>query len=219
MKSSDSVWAEYEKESDEVLITRLRDGEGLIEEYLLVKYKNLVRNEANKMFLLGAEPEDLIQEGTIGMIKAIRDYDHGRDASFFTFADLCVSRAMYNAVTSSGRQKNIPLNNYVSLYSEVGGEEGGHQQLGETITDKDVSNPESIVIDRENVDRIIKIIESDLSVFERQVLELHMIGMTYTEIARMLGKDDKSTDNALTRAKQKIAKGLGRSSKKKSEKE
>lgn len=214
MRLSDSVWADYEKESDEVLITRLRDGETVIEEYLLVKYKNLVKSKAGRMFLLGAEPEDLIQEGTIGMIKAIRDYDHGRDASFFTFADLCVSRAMYNAVTSSGRQKNIPLNNYVSLYSETGGDDGG-TQLRETLPDKDGSNPESILIDRENVERINGIIEKDLSEFEKQVLELHMIGMTYSEIARMLGKDDKSTDNALTRAKQKISKGLGRRSKKK----
>lgn len=110
---------DYGQYSDEELIIRLRDGEGSITEYLMNKYKNLVRSKAKSMYLLGADNDDLIQEGMIGLFKALRDYDSGRDASFLTFADLCVSRQMYTAVQASRRQKHIPLNTYVSLYGSA----------------------------------------------------------------------------------------------------
>ncbi|MDE7403633.1 MAG: RNA polymerase subunit sigma-70, partial [Lachnospiraceae bacterium] len=117
------------------------------------KYKNLVRSKAKSMYILGADREDLIQEGMIGLFKAIRDYDTGRDASFFTFADLCVSRQMYTAVQAAGRQKHTPLNTYMSLYanaSENGSAEGGEEwELIDSMLSQSERNPEELLIDRE----------------------------------------------------------------------
>ena len=107
----------YQNESDEMLIERLRDGERDITDFIMNKYKNLVRSKAKSMYILGADTEDLIQEGMIGLFKAIRDYDAGRDASFYTFAELCISRQMYTAVQASNRKKHMPLNSYISLYA------------------------------------------------------------------------------------------------------
>jgi RNA polymerase sporulation-specific sigma factor len=205
MRSGDNAYAEYENESDGTLILRLREGEDRIQDYILDKYKNLVRSKARSMYILGAEPEDLIQEGMIGLFKAIKDYDPGRDTSFYTFAELCISRQVYTAVTASGRKKHMPLNSYVSLYSGDDGSEGD-KMLEETLPGLDGLNPEAQIIDRENVEEIERIIENELSVFERQVLELYLTSMSYTEIAKVLGKDEKSTDNALSRAKAKIKK-------------
>ena len=112
------MWEAYSQYSDEELILRLRDGEERITDYIIDKYKNLVKSKAKCMYILGADNEDLIQEGMIGLFKAVRDYDCGRDASFFTFADLCISRQMYTAVQASRRQKHAPLNSYISLYLE-----------------------------------------------------------------------------------------------------
>ena len=198
----------YGDSTDEELILRLREGEPGLTEYILDKYKNLVRAKAKSMYILGADAEDLIQEGMIGLFKAIRDYDAGRDASFLTFADLCVSRQMYTAVTASGRKKHMPLNTYISLSQTFESEgEGSEKSLGDTLTNGD-GDPESIVIDRENVEDIEHFIDSELSDFEREAVELHLTGMGYAEIARVLGRDEKSTDNALTRAKGKIKKKL-----------
>lgn len=205
MKLSDSVYSKYEEESDESLLVRLSEGEVAIQDYLLDKYKNLVRSKAKSMYILGAEPEDLIQEGMIGLVKAIRDYDAGRDASFFTFAELCVSRQMYTAVKSSGRKKHMPLNSYVSIYNDENAEESGGEINRYANSN---NNPESMLIDKENVEVIEKSIETELSEFERQALELYVTGMNYSDIARVLGKDAKSTDNALNRAKSKLRKCL-----------
>jgi RNA polymerase sporulation-specific sigma factor len=208
LKSQDSgLTDKYESFSDEELICRLRDGESEINEYILNKYKNLVRAKAKTMYILGADSEDLIQEGMIGLFKAVKDYDPGRDASFLTFAELCVSRQMYTAVTASGRKKHLPLNSYISIYAGEDGEEGT-PTVAETVSAGNDSNPEELVIDKENVERIEKLIETELSAFEKQTIELYLVGMNYTEIARVLGKDEKSTDNALQRAKAKIKKQM-----------
>lgn len=199
----------YEKYSDEELIDRLRDGEDSITEYLMNKYKNLVRNKAKSMYILGADSEDLIQEGMIGLFKALRDYDSGRDASFLTFADLCVSRQMYTAVQASRRQKHIPLNTYISLYGNVNtNREGEQEKLENVLTARADRSPEEVVIDRENVVQLEKAIEQELSSFEKQVLDLYLTGMGYQQIAKVLGKDDKSTDNALQRIKAKLKRRL-----------
>lgn len=199
---------QYHDFTDEELITRARDGESEIIEYLMDKYKNLVRSRAATMFILGADREDLIQEGMIGLFKAVRDYDSGRDASFYTFAELCISRQMYTALQASGRKKHSPLNTYVSIYQGHDEEEG--TELIEALENHRERNPEEILIDQENVADIEKIIENDLSPFEKQVLELSMTGMGYVEIAKLLGKDVKSTDNALSRVKTKIRKALNK---------
>lgn len=205
---------DFDKATDEELILRLREGEAAITDFIMEKYKNLVRNKAKSMYILGADNEDLIQEGMIGLFKAIRDFDSGRDASFYTFADLCISRQIYTAVKASGRQKHMPLNTYISLYSNIteaeGDGNGNEMSLVNALSYKDEQNPEELLIDRENVEDIERAIETELSPFEKQVLDLYMTGMSYSQIARVLGKDDKSTDNALQRMKGKLRKVLGK---------
>lgn len=196
----------YSDFTDEELITLLREGDAAITDYLMEKYKNTVRLRAASMFILGGDKDDLIQEGMIGLYKAIRDYDSGRDASFRTFAELCVSRQVYTAIEASRRMKHQPLNSYISIYGETDDE--GHDDnsiidLLQSVTDR---NPEDLLIDRENSERLQQKIYEELSPFERQVLNLRVTGMGYTEIAKVLGKDDKSTDNAIQRIKAKVKK-------------
>ena len=203
---------EYGNCSDEELILRLRDGEEAITDYIMDKYKNMVRSKAKSMYILGADREDLIQEGMIGLFKAVRDYDTGRDASFFTFADLCVSRQMYTAIQAAGRKKHMPLNTYVSLYADgADGEDGlreAERGLLESAASRLEQNPEELLIDRENVKRLEEVMEKELSSFEKQVLDLYLTGMKYSQIARVLGKEDKSTDNALQRIKAKLKRAI-----------
>ncbi len=204
LRSQDNALAgKYSADTDEELICRLRDGESEIADYIMDKYKNMVRAKAGTMFLLGADKEDLIQEGMIGLFKAMRDYDAGRDASFSTFADLCVSRQMYTAVTASGRQKHLPLNNYISLYSDDD-EQDNRELIDRSISLGAGSDPESMIIEKESIEAVERYIETELSSFERQAIELCLAGFGYAETARILGKDEKSTDNAIQRAKGKL---------------
>ena len=196
---------DYSQKKDDELIDLLRDGESEIMEYLMDKYKNLVRSKAGTMYILGADKDDLIQEGMIGLFKAVRDYDLGRDAGFYTFADLCISRQMYTAVQSAGRQKHIPLNSYVSLYSENEGEDGS---LMQTMQIPEQRSPEALFLDKERVEYLEKRIDEELSDFEKQVLDLYITGMSYSQIAKVLGREEKATDNALQRLKNKIKKML-----------
>lgn len=200
---------EFSDFTDEELIIRYRDGDKQIMDYLMDKYKHVVRSKASRMFILGADKDDLIQEGMIGLFKAVRDYDSGRDASFLTFAELCVTRQMYTAIQAANRKKHLPLNSYISLYKNSEDEILEGQLIG-AIRDFSEQNPEEILIDRENVEALQTIIDQELSTFERQVLELSMTGMGYIDIARLLGKDPKSTDNALNRVKTKIRKAIER---------
>ncbi len=200
----------YAELKDEELITLLREGEQEVVDYLMDKYKNLVRSRAKSMYILGADTEDLIQEGMIGLFKAVRDYDFGRDASFYTFAELCISRQMYTAVQASGRKKHMPLNTYISFYSNVTdsmGADGQPVEL-ESVLESEQKNPEEHLIDRENVEYIEQIIQSQLSLMERQVIDLYMTGMGTVEVSKVLGIDEKSADNALQRAKAKIRKAM-----------
>lgn len=201
-------YSDYGQKTDEELIDRLRGGEQPIMDYICDKYKNLVRSKAKSMFILGGDNEDLIQEGMIGLFKAVRDYDSGRDASFYTFAELCISRQMYTAVQASQRQKHIPLNTYVSLYANTREEGKEEHNLLEALADKNELNPEEMFLDKERVAYLEDVIENELSTFEKQVLDLYMTGMSYTQIAKVLGRDEKSTDNALQRLKGKIKKML-----------
>lgn len=200
----------YENQTDEELIIRIRDGETEITDYIIEKYKDLVRKKAQRMYILGGDNEDIIQEGMIGLFKAIRDYDAGRDASFFTFADVCISRQMYTAIQAADRKKHFPLNHYISLYGSVQADDEAREemQLINALEASPEKNPEERMISRENMKRIEKIIEEELSPLERQVCDLCMVGLNYIEIAKILGRDGKSTDNALQRVKNKIKKGL-----------
>ncbi len=199
----------YEQATDEELIHRLRDGEAPVMDYICEKYKPLVRSKAKSMFILGGDNEDLIQEGMLGLFKAVRDYDSGRDASFFTFADLCISRQLYTAVQASQRKKHIPLNTYVSLYSDMNDQaDGDARDLAEALADKAQQDPEKLFLDKERVDYLEKSIDKELSSFEKEVLDLYLTGMSYSQIAKVLGREEKATDNALQRIKSKIKKML-----------
>jgi len=204
-------YSDYEQCTDDELIDRLRRGEESIMDYICDKYKNLVRSKAKSMFILGADNEDLIQEGMIGLFKAVRDYDMGRDASFHTFAELCISRQMFTAVQASKRQKHQPLNTYVSLDGgNASADEDGKEELklGELLADKAELSPEELFLDKERVAYLEKAIEEELSDFEHQVLDLYITGMSYGQIAKVLGRDEKATDNALQRLKSKIRRML-----------
>lgn len=205
MQARESEYANY---SDDELIDRLRRGESAIMDYICEKYKNLVRSKAKSMFILGGDNEDLIQEGMIGLFKAVRDYDMGRDASFFTFAELCINRQMYTAVQASQRKKHLPLNNYISLDGAAGGTEGEGARISNLYADRTEQNPEELFLDKERMDYLEKAIVEELSEFEKQVFDLYMTGMSYSQIAKVLGRDEKATDNALQRLKSKIKKML-----------
>lgn len=189
---------EYKKLTDEELIRRLRMGETGIIDYLMEKYKNLVRKEANAMYLLGGETDDLIQEGMIGLFKAIQNYQPDREASFQTFAGLCIDRQLYSAVQNSNRQKHLPLNTYISLSNE---EESEHL---EGSWDSRTEDPESIVIDQESTRNLEQEISKVLSPMENKVLDYYMKGYGYVKIAEIMGKTPKSIDNALQRIRGKI---------------
>lgn len=197
----------YANTCDEELIDRLREGENSIMDYIMDKYKNLVRSKAKSMYILGADTEDLIQEGMIGLFKAVRDYDCGRDASFYTFAELCISRQMYTAVQTSQRKKHWPLNSYVSLSAETK-EQEYEGLLQDAMAMNGQNNPEALFLDKERTEFLEAQIDKELSDFEKQVLDLYLTGMTYSQIAKVLGREDKSTDNALQRVKGKIRKIL-----------
>ena len=201
MKESNS---EYNNMQDDELITAFKDGDSGAAEYLLDKYKYIVKMKSASMFVLGGDKDDLIQEGMIGLFRAIREYDPGRDASLPTFCNLVVTRHLYNAVRNMGRQKHLPLNNFIPLYGDDDSSEGesipGREDYGR--------DPEGLVIARENTERINRVIEEELSPLEREVLDLRLTGMKNGEIARVLGRDEKSTDNALTRIRSKLSKKI-----------
>ncbi len=197
--------SEWESLTDEELIERFRSGEQMIMDHLLEKYKKLVKNKAKSMYILGADSEDLIQEGMIGLFKAIRNYDFGRDASFYTFAELCISRQMYSAIRASKSQKQMSLNTYISLNTMPFDSDGPENMtLADVMSSGESGDPEELFLDKERVEYLERKIEEELSDFEKQVLDLYLTGMSYSQIAKVLGRDDKSTDNALQRLKAKI---------------
>lgn len=192
---------EYQNLSDDQLVKKLRDGDTKLMDYIMDKYKPLVRKKANAMYLIGGDTDDLIQEGMIGLFKAIRDYNEEKQTSFFHFAELCITRQIYSAVGASNRKKHAPLNSYVSFYSQTG-EEG--KSLAETLTTDGTDNPEQLMIDQENVRQFWEKLKECLSSMEREVLDEYLSGLNYQQIAEKLGKSPKSIDNALQRIKSKI---------------
>ena len=198
----------YANLSDEELIAVIRDGDKEAMDILMDKYKDMVLGKARAMFILGGDADDLIQEGMLGLFKAVRDYDCGRDASFHTFAQLCVNRQLYTAIKASNRKKHLPLNSAISLSQPVGenSEEGSEEVLADYLEADNSTNPEEYMIGREESDRFEEMIEKELSPFEKQVLELHLTGMGYVEIAHVLNRDEKSADNALQRIRTKFRK-------------
>lgn len=192
----------YNRKTDEELLRRMHNGDKKVIDYLMVKYKNLVRKKAKALFLIGADNDDLIQEGMIGLFKAIRDYQEEKDSSFYHFAEICISRQMYTAMEASQRKKHVPLNSYVSLDEEP--DNDGQIPLTEVLQSLTNGNPEDMVIDQENVEAFQKKIEKCLSKMEKEVLALTLQGLDYHQVAQIMDKSPKSIDNALQRIKGKL---------------
>ena len=201
----------YERMTDEELISRLRGGDQGVMDFIMVKYKSMVRKKARAMYLLGVENEDLIQEGMIGLIKAVRDFKEEQGASFQSFAELCVSRQMYSAIEASKRKKHFPLNSYISLYEESEVQKNGRKMpLIDTIEPEQETNPEALYFGKEYTEAFVEQLKEKLSPMENRVLSLHLQGTDYRQIAELLGKSPKSIDNALQRIKGKAEKMMNR---------
>nr|WP_307998863.1 RNA polymerase sporulation sigma factor SigH [uncultured Merdimonas sp.] len=196
--------AKYAQMTDEELIRRYREGDKDALDHIMEKYKDQVRREANAMYLLGGENEDLIQEGMIGLFKAVQDYDVRQEASFFSFARLCINRQMYSAIAASRRKKHSPLNSYVSFYED----DEEKTPLIETMSTGQEASPEELFVSREYAELIESRLEESLSDLEKRVLYLHLRGTDYKTIAKLLDKSPKTVDNALQRIKAKTQKIL-----------
>ena len=190
----------YEEVSDECLIERLREGEDQIMDYIMEKYKPLVRKKTNALFLIGGDTDDLIQEGMIGLFKAVRDFRMDKDASFYHFAEICITRQLYSALEASNRKKHMPLNTYIS-FSLGEGENG--VSLEDMILEHSES-PEQMVIEKEVREEFFYRLKKELSKMECEVLNLYLDGNNYLQIAQILKKEPKAIDNALQRIRQKI---------------
>ena len=194
----------YLKMSDEELVIRYRSGDNKAADYLVEKYKNLVRMRARAYFLVGADSDDIIQEGMIGLYKAIRDYNPDKGVVFMVFASLCINRQILTAVTSYNRQKNSPLNSYISLDTPITDELGEDARLSDVIAAEEECNPEELFIAKEQSGQLIAKVFNELSTMERQTLELYVEGLSYAEIATALNKTPKAVDNAIQRIRNKI---------------
>lgn len=194
--------------TDEQAVAMANEQDGsLALEYILHKYKNFVRAKARSYFLIGADREDIVQEGMIGLYKAVRDYNIEKKAPFRAFAELCITRQIITAIKTATRQKHQPLNSYVSLNKPIYDEES-ERTLVDILTATKASNPEEIVIDQEDYATIEEEIMKMLSGLENQVLTYYLHGLSYQQIAKIMGRHEKSIDNALQRAKGKIDKYL-----------
>ena len=206
-KDPNDEFSSYSDFSDEQIVEMSHHGDSSAEEYLLDKYKNFVRSKARSYFLVGADHEDIVQEGMIGLYKAIRDYRPDKLSSFRAFAELCVTRQIITAIKTATRQKHIPLNNYVSLNKPLYDEESDRTLL-DVIIEGRTSDPEEMIINMENVGNIRSQINKVLSGLEQEVLNAYLDGRSYQEIAESLGRHVKSIDNALQRVKRKLEKYL-----------
>lgn len=200
-------YKKYEQYTDEELIKIIRDDDKQAQDYLMRKYKNLVRVKARAYFIIGADKEDIIQEGMIGLYKAIRDYNYDKHTTFYFFAELCINRQIITAIKAATRQKHIPLNSYVSLNKPVF-EENCERTYIELLSEHKPSNPEELFIGREERQYIEEHMAEKLSELERRVLHFYLQGTSYLEIAAITKKDQKSIDNALQRVKRKVFKIL-----------
>lgn len=197
---------DYTGYSDEELVERLSEGGQSsmpcepIMDYILSKYKPLVRKRANALYLIGGDTDDLIQEGMIGLFKAIRDYQKDKDASFSHFAKMCIERQMYTAVEASRRKKHAPLNSYISLYDDSGRD---GVALADVLAGGADGNPEHLLIDRESVWQDLEELSKGLSKMEKQVFDYMLEGLNYRQIAYKMEKSPKAIDNAIQRMRKK----------------
>ena len=193
--------------SDEDVVRDAKHGSIVATEYLLTKYRNIVEGKARSYFLMGADHDDIIQEGMIGLFKAIRDFKDDKLLPFRAFAELCISRQIFTAIKAATRQKHIPLNSYVSLHATLYDSESDRTLL-DTLAQSETSDPEEVVMTQQFTDDLRRHIRDDLSQLESAVLRSHLEGKSYQEIATDLRRRVKSVDNALQRAKRKIGRSL-----------
>jgi RNA polymerase sporulation-specific sigma factor len=198
---------DFKDKSDEEVIVLVKNGDNRAQEYLISKYENFVKSKAKAYFLIGADKEDIYQEGMIGLYKAIRDFNPEKSTSFKAFAEICVIRQIITAIKTATRQKHIPLNTYVSLNKPIY-EEESERTLLDVLVGLKISDPEELMISKEQMDYIEEKISKVLSDLELEVLTSYLDGKSYQEIASNLERHSKSIDNALQRVKRKLEKCL-----------
>nr|WP_263623271.1 RNA polymerase sporulation sigma factor SigH [Bacillus infantis] len=200
---------DYSNYEDETLVVLFQNGDGMASEYLMKKYRHFVRAKASKFFLIGGDKDDLFQEGMIGLYKAIRDFKEDKLASFKVFAELCITRQIITAVKTATRQKQMPLNSYISLDKPIYEDESKHT-LMDILPGTMVTDPAILIVTQENTADIEEKIAEKLSDLERKVLDLYVAGHSYIEISEELDTHVKSIDNALQRVKRKLDRYLER---------
>ena len=193
----------YEQLTDEELLSLHRAGDARAEEALYARYKQIVRSKARTYFLIGADREDIIQEGMIGLYKAVVDYQFDKNASFRSFAELCITRQIISAIKAATRKKHVPLNTYIS-FNRPAYESENERPLIDVLTSTRISDPEEVLIGRENYAAVADSIEHSLSRLERDTLGLYLYGYSYQQIADHLQVTSKSVDNAIQRVKKKL---------------
>ena len=198
----------YANLTDEQIISQIKDGDEQALTFLLDKYKDLVNTKVGKYFIIGAEREDIVQEGMIGLYKAIKGFDNCKQNTFKTFANLCIERQLITAIKSSNRQKHMPLNSYLSLNTSAYDDEGDGTELLETFEVNTIEDPLETIMKQESFNEIQNAVQKSLSKFEGQVLERYMQGESYEVIAKRLDTPVKSVDNAIQRIRKKAIKNL-----------
>lgn len=207
-QKQEEIGEEFSKLKDENLLDMAREGNSQAQEFLLNKYKPLVKSKSRAFFLMGADKEDIIQEGMIGLYKAVRDYRKEKNVAFHVFAELCVNRQIISAVKAATRQKHIPLNSYISLNKPIFEEGESDATYMDMMQEGEAFNPEVVLISQENKNFIQEQMQKGLSDFETKVLMLYLQGASYYEIAKKFDKTEKSVDNALQRVKKKMERVL-----------
>ena len=210
MQSSNIYYTteKYANLTDEQIISQIKEGDEQALSFLLDKYKDLVNSKVGKYFIIGAEREDIIQEGMIGLYKAIKGFDKCKQNTFKTFANLCIERQLITAIKSSNRQKHMPLNSYLSLNTSAYEDDEDGTELIETFEVDTIEDPLETITKQESFDEIQKAVNKSLSKFESQVLEKYMQGDSYEIIAKRLDTPVKSVDNAIQRIRKKAIKNL-----------
>ena len=201
------VFLDFKYKSDEEIVAQAKSGNNRAQEYLISKYENFVKAKARSYFLIGADKEDIYQEGMIGLYKAIRDFNPEKSTSFKAFAEICVIRQIITAIKTATRQKHIPLNTYISLNKPIY-EEESERTLLDVLAGIKITDPEELMISKEQIEYIEEKISKVLSGLELEVLTSYLDGKSYQEIASDLEKHSKSIDNALQRVKRKLEKCL-----------
>jgi RNA polymerase sporulation-specific sigma factor len=194
----------YQNYNDRELISLVNNGNEIAEYYLINKYKRVVKIKARAYFLIGADTDDVIQEGMIGLYKAVRSYDNSKSASFRAFAEICINRQIITAIKAASRKKHIPLNYYLSLNQQIDSIENSDRTLLDIVDDLNLTDPMNIFLNRESLQELKKRLNDILSNLERKILKTYLEGKTYQEIALEIDKSTKSVDNGMQRIKKKL---------------